>query len=88
MISKLCMFCKLRQCNHLKTFRNYLFALDLQVENFSKMFLCNVKSNPKEYPAFTFSNGDLLNARLNGHCEARSYKRKKHRKIKTYRKCV
>ena len=35
-----------------------------------------------------FFNWDSLHARLNSHYEAWSYKKKKHKKIKTYRKFV
>ena len=35
-----------------------------------------------------FCNWDLLHARLNSHYEAWSYKKKKYRKIKTYRKYI
>ena len=37
---------------------------------------------------FLFFNWDLLHARLNSHCKAWSYKKRKHKKIKTYRKSV
>ena len=33
-------------------------------------------------------NWESLRARLNSHCEARSSKKKKHKKIKAYMKCV
>ena len=35
-----------------------------------------------------FFNSDSLHARLNKHCEEWSYKKKKHKKIKAYRKSV
>ena len=35
-----------------------------------------------------FYNCDSLHARLNGHYEAWSYKKKKHKKITAYRKSV
>ena len=35
-----------------------------------------------------FFNCDSLHARLNSHYEAWSYKKKKHRKVKAYRKSV
>ena len=35
-----------------------------------------------------FLNWDLLHARLNSHCKAWSYKKKKHKKIKAYRKSL
>ena len=37
---------------------------------------------------FFLFNWDSLNARLNSHCRAWSYKKKKHKKIKAYRKSV
>ena len=37
---------------------------------------------------FFFLNWDSLNARLNSHYEAWSYKKKKHTKIKAYKKSV
>ena len=36
----------------------------------------------------SFFNWDSLHARLNSHCKAWSYKKKKHKKIKAYRKSV
>ena len=33
-------------------------------------------------------NWDSLHPRLNSHCKARSYKKKKHKKIKGYRKSL
>ena len=35
-----------------------------------------------------FFNWDSFHARLKSHCEARNYKKKKHKKIKAYRKSV
>ena len=35
-----------------------------------------------------FFNWDSLHAKLNSHCEAWGYKKKKHKKIKAYRKSV
>ena len=37
---------------------------------------------------FLFLNLDLLHARLNSHYKTWSYKKKKHKKIKAYRKSV
>ena len=37
---------------------------------------------------FFFSNWDSCHAQLNSHKEAWSYKKKKHKKIKAYRKSV
>ena len=40
----------------------------------------------REIPFRDFFNWDSLHARLNSHYEAWSYKKKKHKKIKAYRK--
>ena len=39
-------------------------------------------------PKFAFFNWDSLHTRLSSHIEAWSYKKKKHKKIKAYRKSV
>ena len=40
------------------------------------------------YPAFFFFNWYSLRARLNSHYEAWSYKKRKHKKVKAYRKSI
>ena len=47
-----------------------------------------VKETNKFAMAIFFFNSDSLHARLNNHCEEWSYKKKKHKKIKAYRKSV
>ena len=42
----------------------------------------------KRYSAVFFLNWDSLHARLNSHYKAWSYKKKKYKKIKAYRKSV
>ena len=42
----------------------------------------------KLFFVIVFFNWDLLHARLNSHYKAWSYKKKKHKKIKAYRKSV
>ena len=56
-------------------------------------FLCLDESTVKAFHMHAngnifFLNWDSLYARLNSHCEAWSYKKKKHKKIKAYRKSV
>ena len=42
----------------------------------------------RQHMSFFKKNWDSLHARLNSHSEAWSYKKKKHKKVKAYRKSV
>ena len=54
----------------------------------SKQFWSNIWDNEKEHERIFFFNWYSLHARLNSHYEAWSYKKRKHKKVKAYRKSI
>ena len=63
----------------------------LQTWYLNLIYACASQNLQRLYPQSTnyhFLNWDSLHARLNNHYEAFSYKKKKHKKIKAYKKPV
>ena len=70
---------------------SFFFCKDFHGFTFNSQFLYELKDKlllSKTVSGIFFFNWDLLHAMLNSHYKACSYKKKKHKKIKAYRKSL
>ena len=65
-----------------------LYKISCNIKIDQSNFKIQLKEKGVSGVLFFFFNSDIVNARLNSHYEAWSYKKKKYKKITAYRKSI